>query len=80
MDDIILTVETGTQQKSVMFIKPSAADTSGNVTLVKHDYNPGDVFPIGSTVVEYVFADDSGNTASCSFIVVVHELLISNDC
>ena len=40
------------------------------VTLTS-DYNPGDWFAIGTTVVTYNATDASGNTAMCSFNVTV---------
>jgi len=33
--------------------------------------NPGDVFPIGATEIEYLLRDPSGNSTSCSFTITV---------
>ncbi|XP_030849704.1 hyalin-like [Strongylocentrotus purpuratus] len=72
--DITVTVELGTPNKSVEFISPSAVDKEGTVVLVSHqNYKSGDDFPVGSTLVEYIFADESGNQASfCTFNVNVN--------
>lgn len=47
-------------------------DDSGEVTLTfqSHDLNGG-VFPVGSTSVTYSWEDSSGNSAVCSFVVMV---------
>ncbi|XP_041474462.1 uncharacterized protein LOC121423208 [Lytechinus variegatus] len=44
---------------------------SGSATLVSRNYSPGDEFPVGSTIVKYVFSDESGNQASCIFTVII---------
>jgi hypothetical protein len=56
----------------VNFIPPSATDNCPGVSSsLTQGLPPGSVFPIGTTVVEYTFADASGNTVSCSFTVTV---------
>jgi gliding motility-associated-like protein len=40
---------------------------------VTSNFNPGDLFPIGSTIVTYIATDDSGNVSTCSFNVVVRD-------
>ncbi|XP_041463929.1 hyalin-like [Lytechinus variegatus] len=72
--DVSKTVELGIPQVPINFTEPSATDMSGNVTLVSRNHNPGDEFPVGSTRVEYVFSDGSGNQASCNFNVVVNTI------
>ncbi|XP_041463811.1 hyalin-like [Lytechinus variegatus] len=71
-DDVFKTVELGTLKVPINFTEPSATDVSGNATLVFRNYSSGDEFPVGSTLVEYVFSDGSGNQASCNFTVVVN--------
>eukprot|EP00057_Strongylocentrotus_purpuratus_P023516 XP_011677990.1 PREDICTED: uncharacterized protein LOC105444886 [Strongylocentrotus purpuratus] len=71
--DITETVELGTLNKSVEFTAPSAVNREGTVVLVSHNYKSGDDFPVGSTYVEYIFADESGNLAPlCTFNVNVN--------
>ncbi len=51
---------------------PQFTDNCGaSVTNVSHE--SGDEFPIGTTIVSYNIADDAGNTAVCSFEVIVEE-------
>ena len=51
---------------------PPTADDACNVTLVSN-FMPGDVFLSGDTIVTYTATDASGNTATCSFQVVVED-------
>ena len=48
-----------------------ATDNSGVVTLIRRTHTPGDFFLVGATQVTYTFQDPSGNTATCSFNVIV---------
>ena len=54
----------------VSWTEPSSTDNSGSPTLTS-DYNPGDSFQIGFTTVTYTSTDIAGNTATCTFDVVV---------
>ncbi|XP_071489593.1 uncharacterized protein [Diadema antillarum] len=63
---------------SVTWIEPTATDDSGSVSLTQTAI-PGDIFPLGSTEVTYTFSDPSGNSATCSFSVVVSGMLASGD-
>ncbi len=42
----------------------------GNVDFVSN-FDPGDQFPVGTTMVTYTASDEGGNTASCSFEVTI---------
>ncbi|XP_071826140.1 hyalin-like isoform X5 [Apostichopus japonicus] len=64
-------VEAGTDEVQVIWTEPTASDTSGLVSLLSNNYNSGDLFSVGDTIVEYVFVDAHGNQAVCSFIVRV---------
>ena len=68
--DITVQVEPGETQALVTWTTPVATDASGDVTLTSN-HNPGDIFPVGSTIVNYMAVDLTGNTASLSFIVKV---------
>ena len=59
-------IATGT----VSWVAPTATDNSGTQTLTS-THNPGDSFPIGTTPVTYTSTDAAGNTATCSFDVIV---------
>ena len=69
--DKTITVELGEDGSSYSWTQPTAKDDSGNVTLVSQNYRPGFVFGFGPNTVTYVFADPSGNRATCDFVVTV---------
>jgi len=52
------------------WVAPTASDNCSIASLISN-YNSGDVFPLGTTTVNYVATDISGNTSSCSFTVTV---------
>ncbi|XP_072046397.1 hyalin-like [Amphiura filiformis] len=68
--DIHTTTEVGTSGMTVSWSKPFAMDHSG-VILTRATHEPGQMFPIGSTDVIYIFEDESGNRARCDFTVNV---------
>ena len=54
---------------------PVGTDNCPGVTTVQTDttgLTTGDVFPPGTTTIEYTVTDTAGNTASCNFDVVVY--------
>ncbi|XP_030829219.1 mucin-3A isoform X29 [Strongylocentrotus purpuratus] len=69
---IVQTVELGTASVQVSYTEPTASDVSGQANLVSRTNTPGESFPVGTTTVTYVFADNSGNTADdCSFTITI---------
>ena len=64
-------VEPNVTSIPVVYNEPNATDNSGTAFLVSRSAEPGDSFPLGVTVVEYVFSDPSGNLASANFTVTV---------
>ena len=68
----VLNVNTdpGNATAVVTWKLPLATDNSGSQNLTSTD-NPGDSFPIGNHTVTYTSADAAGNTAVCTFYVVV---------
>jgi gliding motility-associated-like protein len=68
-DDILLTGDEFGRAVAE-WSSPLANAVCGDVTVTSSHRN-GDSFSIGSTKVEYTATDISGNTASCSFNVVV---------
>ena len=52
--------------------QPTAFDDYGRVFLQHLNHIPGQRFPIGTTNVQYIFADDSYNIAVCKFIIFVY--------
>ena len=69
--DIVRFVAAGVTSIPVTYTEPNATDNSGTAFLVSRSAQPGDSFPLGVTVVEYVFSDPSGNLASANFTVTV---------
>ncbi|XP_030829213.1 mucin-3A isoform X28 [Strongylocentrotus purpuratus] len=71
-NNVFQTVELGTNPVQVFYTEPTASDISGQANLVSRTNVPGDSFPVGTSTVTYVFADNSGNTAdACSFTITV---------
>ena len=58
---------------SVTWVAPAASDNCAGGLVFTSSHNPGDVFPVGITTVTYTATDASGNTAVCSFNVVVSD-------
>lgn len=52
------------------WVVPTATDNCGTVT-VTSSHNPGDFFPVGTTIVTYTFTDANNNSSVCSFTVTV---------
>ena len=55
---------------TVSWTEPTATDNRGDQTLTS-EYSPGDVFEIGTTEVTYTSTDPAGNSATCTFNVIV---------
>jgi hypothetical protein len=81
-----ITVFTGpgalTCTKGVSWTPPSASDNCSVITSFTSNYNPGAVFPAGTTLVTYVATDASTNSSTCSFNVTVvdNTVPVINNC
>ncbi|XP_072044883.1 uncharacterized protein [Amphiura filiformis] len=73
-DNIEAYAELGVLDEPVYWTRPSTTDDYGRVMLLHATHTPGERFPIGTTSVMYLFADDSYNVAYCNFSVVVNEV------
>lgn len=71
-DTQTITVELGSGSGNVIWFEPTASDLSGIPILISRSHAPGDSFPVGQTVVMYVFADLSMNENICQFLVIVN--------
>ncbi|MBK7761809.1 MAG: HYR domain-containing protein [Bacteroidetes bacterium] len=60
----------GACNKDVSWTIPSLSDNCAIASLTSN-YNPGDLFPIGTTTVVYTATDIHGNSSTCSFDVTV---------
>lgn len=58
---------------TVNWTAPAVSDNCGNVTLTS-THEPGSAFPLGSTHVVYSATDQSGNSSTCSFKVIVNDV------
>ena len=63
-------VPLGTTSTIVTWTEPSATDDSGVAPTVVVSHRSGSSFPIGTTQVAYIFRDDAGNEATCTFSVI----------
>jgi gliding motility-associated-like protein len=58
----------------VQWVTPNATDACSSTGLtLTSDFTQDSLFVVGSTVVTYTATDFSGNTSSCSFVVVVQD-------
>lgn len=71
--DITVNNDPGVCGAIVNWTAPTATDNCSAVTLVSN-YNPGDLFPTGTTVVTYTATDAIGNSFTCSFDVTVNDV------
>ncbi len=68
---VVVNAPAGATSSQAFWTEPSATDNSGSVNVVQ-SHTPGSQFLAGTTVVSYTFSDAAGNSASCSFEVVVN--------
>jgi len=70
-----VTVYTGagstTCSQVATWTEPTANDNCGGGVTWTRSHIPGSVFPVGTTLVTYIATDGSGNTATCTFNVIV---------
>ena len=72
-EDVDVHAELGLSDDSVYWSQPSAIDDQDRVMLIYASHTPGERFPIGTSAVTYLFADDSFNSAYCNFSVTLKE-------
>lgn len=60
----------GTCQTPVSWIEPTATDDCSVIDLVQ-THSPGDIFPVGTTMVSYTATDGFGNVTTCEFNVTI---------
>lgn len=58
---------------NVSWTPPTVSDNCPNHTITSN-FNPGDFFPLGTTVVTYTITDESGNSTTCSFDVMINDV------
>ena len=70
-DDTLQNTNQGSATAIVNWVEPTATDNSGSQTLTSN-HSPGDSYPMGVTVVEYISVDLSGNTDTQSFTITIN--------
>jgi hypothetical protein len=66
--------DPGLCEATVTYSVPTGSDTCGTVSIVRTaGPSSGSAFPVGTTIITYEATDDCGNTASCSFNIVVND-------
>ena len=68
----ILAVANGSCGSAVHWAVPTATDNCSTPTL-ESSHDPGDIFPLGTTVVTYTATDLAGNVQTCAFNVIVKD-------
>ncbi len=68
--DIYMSTASDDCTKAISWIVPMFTDDCSAVTL-SSNYEPGDVFSVGTTTVTYTGTDACGNEAVCSFDVIL---------
>ena len=72
---VMETVSLDSSSGIVTWTEPTAFDNSGGETTVLRSHEPGTNFPVGTTQVSYLFRDQNGNEATCSFAVIGNGIL-----
>ena len=68
-------------ENQVFWVAPTATDNctpTAQISITNPNYNSGDIFPVGATPFQYIFADASGNTDTCKIVVYVYPPITSN--
>ena len=68
---ISVSAPAGSSSAIVSWTEPTATDDSGVAPSRTRSHAPGQSFPVATTLVTYRFTDESGNSDTCQFQVVV---------
>ena len=71
-DDITLEA-TGPSGAVATWTPPTASDLVDGEVTPTADHDPGDVFPLGETIVTYTATDQAGNSATAGFTVTARD-------
>ena len=69
--DIEISAPTGSSSSVATWTNPTARDNSGVTPVRTATHESGDIFSAGTTPVVITFTDAAGNSATCSFNVLV---------
>ena len=71
-NEVRLEVELGTTTTVVTYDEPFATDNSNAPMLLQtQTCQSGGLFPVGENSCLYLFADPDGNSATCTFFIIV---------
>lgn len=70
--DVVVTANAQCQA-TAEWIAPEVTDNCSDIITLSSDFSSGDVFPLGSTTVTYTATDETGNSITCSFEVIVED-------
>src|SRR5262249_26966194 len=76
-NQVAITANPRDPSVAVTFPTPAISDNAPGATVVCTPAS-GSVFPVGTTTVNCVATDPSGNTASCSFTVTVYDVSLQD--
>ena len=72
-NDIIIELPSNKCDSLISWIPPTATDNCG-IPTIESELEPG-VFPAGTNTISYIATDLAGNTAACSFQVILVDLV-----
>lgn len=70
--------ESGTCAQEVFWTEPVAVDNCG-IKALTSNFEPGDVFPVGTTEVSYWAIDNCGNATGCNFMITIADNCCDNE-
>jgi len=70
--DVVVTANAQCQAVAE-WTAPTVTDNCSEIITLTSDFNSGDAFPLGTTVVTYTATDQAGNSATCTFNVIVED-------
>nr|XP_015201270.1 PREDICTED: sushi, von Willebrand factor type A, EGF and pentraxin domain-containing protein 1 [Lepisosteus oculatus] len=62
---------TSETEMTAVWDVPQFSDNSGAAVMISSTHSPGDLFPIGETVVQYTATDPSGNNRTCNIHIII---------
>ena len=68
--NMMVSAPMGQCDAAVTWVEPTPADNCPDATIAG-SHAPGDVFPVGTTIVTYTVTDAAGNVATCDFNITV---------
>nr|XP_056705184.1 sushi, von Willebrand factor type A, EGF and pentraxin domain-containing protein 1 [Euleptes europaea] len=64
-------IQVAEKEYRVTWDEPQFSDNSGVVLTVTKSHSPGDLFPKGETLVQYMATDSAGNNRTCEIHIVI---------